>query len=326
MKILITGGNGFIGTNLCLHLLSLSHQIISIDNFFSSSHLNLTKINHPNFSFYPGDIIDFDYHSLPFIPDQIYHLACPASPKAYQKDPIYTNKISYIGTLRLLEYCQFVKKEHNKDIRLLFTSTSEVYGDPLEHPQKETYWGNRNCVGIRSCYDIGKAVGETLMMDFHRQYQIDIRICRIFNTFGPFLHHDDGRVISNFICQALQDENITIYGNGSQTRSCCYVDDLVNGLVCLMNQTNIIGPVNLGNPHETTIKELAEIILKLIPESKSTISYYPLPSDDPKVRCPDITLAKENIGWEPKVKLEDGLLKTIEYFIQVVNQMKASNS
>ena len=314
MKILVTGGAGFIGPNLCHFLLKKHNHVICLDNFFSSSPKNISDLlDYDNFTLIKGDIVDFDYSQLPWIPDQIYHLACPASPKAYQKDPIYTAKICFIGTLRILEYIALSKK----DIRFLFTSTSEIYGDPLEHPQKESYRGNTNTVGIRSCYDEGKRIAETLICDFYRTYQIDYRIARIFNTFGPQMAPDDGRVISNFICQTLSNQDLTVYGDGSQTRSCCYITDMVNGLYNLMNQTNILGPVNIGNPDERTVLELAETILKLIPESKSKISYMSLPKDDPQKRCPDITLAKN--FWKPKIDLDTGLKLTIRYFRNILS-------
>ena len=309
MKILVTGGAGFIGSNLCHFLLEKNNHVICLDNFYSSSQKNISDLlDHDNFTLIQGDIVNFDYSQLPWIPDQIYHLACPASPKAYQKDPIYTAKICFIGTLRILEYIT----QSNKNIRFLFTSTSEIYGDPLEHPQKESYRGNTNTTGIRSNYDEGKRIAETLICDFYRTYNIDYRIVRIFNTFGPQMAPDDGRVISNFICQALSNHNLTVYGNGSQTRSCCYVTDMINGLYNLMNQTNILGPVNIGNPDERTVLELAKTVLKLIPESKSKISYMPLPKDDPMKRCPDITLAKN--FWKPEIDLNTGLKLTIKYF------------
>jgi UDP-glucuronate decarboxylase len=311
LKILVTGGAGFIGSNLCKKLLNSGHHVCCLDNFFSGSKSNISNLllkHSSTFTLVEGDVIEYNYNNLPFIPDQIYHLACPASPKFYQKDPIYTAKISFIGTLRLLDYIRLT----GNHTRILFTSTSEVYGDPLEHPQKETYRGNTSCTGIRATYDEGKRIAETLMFDSNRMYGTDIRVARIFNTYGDNLAPDDGRVISNFICQALSNSPLTIYGDGLQTRSCCYVSDMVTALIGLMNQTLTIGPVNLGNPEEITIKNLAEKILELIPESKSEIVYKPLPSDDPKIRCPDITLASS--FWKPSIGLEEGLKLSIEYF------------
>jgi UDP-glucuronate decarboxylase len=311
LKILVTGGAGFIGSNLCKKLLNSGHHVCCLDNFFSGSKSNISNLllkHSSTFTLIEADVIEYNYNNLPFIPDQIYHLACPASPKFYQKDPIYTAKISFIGTLRLLDYIRLT----GNPTRILFTSTSEVYGDPLEHPQKETYRGNTSCTGIRGCYDEGKRIAETLMFDSNRMYGTDIRVARIFNTYGDNLAPDDGRVISNFICQALSNNPLTIYGDGLQTRSCCYVSDMVTALISLMNQTLTIGPVNLGNPEEITIKNLAEKILELIPESKSEIVYKSLPSDDPKIRCPDITLASS--FWKPSIGLEEGLKLSIEYF------------
>jgi UDP-glucuronate decarboxylase len=308
MRILVTGGAGFIGSNLCLRLLNEGNYVISLDNFYSSSPLNISDlIMHPNFHSIEGDVVSFDYSTLPWIPDQIYHLACPASPKAYQKNPIYTAKICFIGTLRLLEY---IVATGNQSM-FLFTSTSEVYGDPLVHPQPESYRGNVNTIGIRSNYDEGKRVAETLVMDFYRVYGVDYRIVRIFNTYGPRMRPDDGRVISNFICQALRNEPITIYGTGLQTRSCCYVTDTVEGLYSLMNQTQVRGPVNIGNPDEKTILQLAQKIVQLI-GAESQITHSVLPSDDPKRRCPDITLASN--FWRPTIDLDTGLQLTIDYF------------
>lgn len=241
--------------------------------------------------------------------DQIYNLACPASPAHYQFDPIQTNKISVYGALNMLDLA------HRTKARVLQASTSEVYGDPLEHPQKETYWGHVNPIGIRSCYDESKRCAETLFFDYHRQHAVDIRVVRIFNTYGPAMNPADGRVVSNFIVQALKNEDITIYGDGSQTRSFQYVDDLVEAMVRMMNNTHgFVGPVNTGNPDEFTVKELAEKVLTMLPESKSKITYQPLPQDDPKQRRPDIELAKKELGWEPKIKLDEGLAKTIDYF------------
>ncbi len=309
-KILVTGGAGFIGSNLCHHLLEQNHQVICLDNFYTGKKFNLDTISdHPNFQLINHDVtqtIKLDNLS------QIYNLACPASPPAYQKDPIFTWKTSVIGMMNLLELSR-----SNGSIPILQASTSEVYGDPLVHPQAETYWGNVNPVGIRSCYDEGKRAAETICFDYHRRYQTPIRVIRIFNTYGPNMDPQDGRVVSNFIIQALTNQNITIYGPGGQTRSFQFIDDLVRGLDKMMNnEINFIGPVNLGNPGEFTIKELAKIILELIPESKSQLIYKPLPQDDPKKRQPDITLAREKLNWQPNIDLRTGLKKTIEYFRQ----------
>jgi len=320
MHILITGGAGFIGSNLCQFLLDKGHIITCIDNL-SSGYLSNIKSFHDNFTFINADIITYNFNQLPSDIEQIYHLSCPASPKSYQSDPIQTAKTNFIGTMNLLEFIKFRNQNNkdnkdNKNIRILFTSTSEIYGDPLEHPQKESYWGHCNPIGIRSCYDEGKRIAETLMFDYQRIHNIDIRVVRIFNTYGPNMDIDDGRVVSNFICQALQNKDITIYGNGSQTRSCCYVSDTVQGLYTFMNQSKITSPCNIGNPYEITIKDLAYLIMKLIPESTSKIIYQSLPSDDPKIRQPDITKIKEI--WIPKIDLEDGLRLSIKYFEQII--------
>jgi UDP-glucuronate decarboxylase len=304
MKILITGGTGFIGNHLCHRLLQEGHYIICLDNNFTGSMKNIQDlIKHPNFEFIRHDITE----SILIEVDQIYHLACPASPKAYQYNSIKTIKTNILGTMNALGIAKRTKA------RILLTSTSEVYGDPLISPQVEEYWGNVNPIGIRSCYDEGKRVAETLMMEYHRNHNVDIRIARIFNTYGPKMDKNDGRVVSNFINQCLENKDITIYGEGLQTRSFCYVDDTVNGLIKLMNQTNTIGPVNIGNPYELTIKELALILLEKI-ETKSKIIYEELPSDDPMKRQPCIKKAKKYLDWEPKIGLEEGLDKTIEYF------------
>jgi len=305
-RILVTGGAGFIGSHLCKRLLEDGNEVICLDNFFTGNKKNIIDLfNNKNFEFIRHDVTQ----PILLEVDQIYNLACPASPVYYQHNPVKTIKTNVLGTLNMLGLAKRVKA------RILQASTSEVYGDPKEHPQKETYWGNVNTIGIRSCYDEGKRVAETLCMDYHRQNNVDIRIIRIFNTYGPNMHPKDGRVVSNFIVQALQNKNITIYGNGSQTRSFQYVDDLVKGMIKMMNNdSNFIGPVNIGNPGEFTIKELAEMVLKLIPESKSKLVFKPLPSDDPRQRQPNIFLAKKKLNWTPKIKLEDGLKKTIEYF------------
>jgi UDP-glucuronate decarboxylase len=302
--ILVTGGAGFIGSHLCRFLLDKGHHVICLDNFFTGRMENIKElVGNPNFEFIRHDI------TVPITleVDQIYNLACPASPPAYQHSAIKTIKTNTIGMINMLGLAKRTKA------RILQASTSEVYGDPKVHPQPEDYWGNVNPIGIRSCYDEGKRVAECLCMDYHRQHKVDIRIVRIFNTYGPFMDPNDGRVVSNFIMQALKGENITIYGDGSQTRSFQYVSDLIEGMYKMMNTEDFIGPVNLGNPGEFTIKELAEKIIKAT-KSKSKIIYKPLPSDDPKQRKPEITLAKKNLKWEPKIKLDEGLKPTIEYF------------
>jgi len=303
MRIIVTGGAGFIGSHLCKALLNQKHEVICIDNLYTGSKKNIQSLlKNSKFQFVQQDITEpFDETA-----DQIYNLACPASPIQYQKDPVYTFKTSVIGTHNMLEFA------HSCKARFLQASTSEVYGDPTQHPQKESYWGNVNPIGIRSCYDEGKRAAETLCMDFHRQYKVDLRIARIFNTYGPNMAPDDGRVVSNFIVQSLKSKPITVYGDGSQTRSFCYVSDLIDGLIKLMN-SSIVGPVNLGNPDEFTITELAEEVIK-ITKSKSKIVHKPLPEDDPKQRKPDIALAKAKLGWVPKVPLKEGLKYTIEYF------------
>jgi UDP-glucuronate decarboxylase len=304
MRILITGGAGFLGSHLCDKLLAQKHEIVCLDNLFTGSKANIAHLlNHPNFEFVRHDVIDpFKYEV-----DQIYNLACPASPPHYQYNPIKTTKTSVMGAINCLGLAKRVKA------RVFQASTSEVYGDPSVHPQPESYWGNVNPIGRRSCYDEGKRVAETLFFDYHRENKVDIRIVRIFNTYGPRMHPNDGRVVSNFIVQALKGENVTVYGDGLQTRSFCYVDDLLEGFVRLMNQTETVGPVNIGNPGEFTMLELAENVLKLT-KSKSKIIHKPLPADDPKQRRPDITLAKKYLKWEPKVQLAEGLKKTIAYF------------
>lgn len=303
-RILVTGGSGFIGSHLCATLIEQDNFVICLDNCFSSSKSNISNlIYNENFEFIRHDI------TLPITleVDEIYNLACPASPIHYQKDPIHTTKTSVFGALNMLGLAKRL------NVKILQTSTSEIYGDPLVHPQPETYWGNVNPKGIRSCYDEGKRVAETLFFDYHRQHNIDIRIARIFNTYGPKMHPNDGRVVSNFIMQAIQNKDITIYGDGSQTRSFQYIDDLVSGLITLMNSEHI-GPFNMGNPIEFTIRELAEKVIALT-NSKSKIIYLDLPSDDPKQRQPDITLAKRDLNWYPKIELEEGLISTINYFV-----------
>jgi UDP-glucuronate decarboxylase len=304
MRILITGGAGFLGSHLCDKLLAQGHDLVCLDNLFTGSKANIAHLaTNPNFEFVRHDVIDpFKYEV-----EQIYNLACPASPPHYQYNPIKTTKTSVMGAINCLGLAKRVKA------RVFQASTSEVYGDPTVHPQPESYWGNVNPIGRRSCYDEGKRCAETLFFDYHRENKVDIRVVRIFNTYGPRMHPNDGRVVSNFIVQALKGENMTIYGDGQQTRSFCYVDDLIEGIVRLMNQTATVGPVNLGNPGEFTMLELAETVLKLT-KSKSKIVHQPLPSDDPKQRRPDITLAKKFLKWEPKVPQAEGLKKTIAYF------------
>ncbi|MFW5864172.1 MAG: UDP-glucuronic acid decarboxylase family protein, partial [bacterium] len=289
MRILVTGGGGFIGSHLCDRMIGEGHDVVCLDNFFTGSKDNIRHlIGHPNFELIRHDIIE----PILLEVDQIYNMACPASPVHYQYNPVKTIKTSVMGMTNMLG---LAKRTH---ARILQASTSEVYGDPLVHPQTEDYWGHVNPIGIRSCYDEGKRVAETLCMDYHRQNNVDIRIVRIFNTYGPRMAENDGRVVSNFILQALRGEDITVYGDGNQTRSFCYVDDLVEALVRMMNQDGFIGPVNLGNPCETSILEFAEKIITLT-GSSSKIIYKPLPSDDPKQRQPNISLAKEKLGWEP---------------------------
>ena len=304
MRILITGGAGFLGSHLCDKLLAQDHDVICLDNLFTGSKANIAHlIGNPKFEFVRHDVIDpFKYEV-----DRIYNLACPASPPHYQYNPIKTTKTSVMGAINCLGLAKRVRA------RVFQASTSEVYGDPSVHPQPESYWGNVNPVGRRSCYDEGKRCAETLFFDYHRENKVDIRIVRIFNTYGPRMHPNDGRVVSNFIVQALKGIDLTIYGDGQQTRSFCYVDDLLEGFVRLMEQTETVGPVNIGNPGEFTMLELAEQVLKLT-KSKSKIVHKPLPTDDPKQRRPDITLAKKYLKWEPKVQLTEGLKKTITYF------------
>jgi UDP-glucuronate decarboxylase len=303
-RILITGGAGFLGSHLAEFLLGRGEDVICIDNFFSGSKDNIRHLlDHSYFELIRHDVI----HPLFLEVDQIYHLACPASPIHYQQNPIKTVKTNVMGTINMLGLAKRIKA------RILLASTSEVYGDAQVHPQTETYWGNVNPIGVRSCYDEGKRVAETLMKDYSRQNGVDIRIARIFNTYGPRMALDDGRVVSNFIVQALRGDDLTVYGDGSQTRSFCFVSDLIGALVALMNTPDLQGPVNLGNPGEYTVQELAEKVLRLT-GSRSRIAFRPLPADDPVRRCPDISLAREKLGWEPRVGLEDGLKRTIEYF------------
>ena len=304
-RILVTGGAGFIGNHLCRRLLNEGNYVICLDNFFTGLKKHIEDmLDNPNFELVEHDIVD----PIDVEVNQIYNLACPASPPHYQYDPVKTMKTSVLGIINMLE----LAKKYNAT--LLHASTSEVYGNPLVHPQQESYWGNVNPIGIRSCYDEGKRAAETLMMDYHRQYGVDIRIIRIFNTYGPNMDPKDGRVVSNCIVQAINGDDITVYGDGSQTRSFCYVSDLVDGAIKMMNNNKgFIGPVNLGNPSERTVLNLAEIILEMT-GSKSKITYKDLPSDDPVKRKPDITKAQKILGWKPKVDIKDGLAKTIEYF------------
>jgi UDP-glucuronate decarboxylase len=305
-KILITGGAGFIGSHLCQRLLEEGNEVLCVDNFFTGNKDNiLPLIKNEHFEILRHDITFPLYVEV----DQIYNLACPASPIHYQFDPVQTTKTSIHGAINMLGLAKRTRA------KILQASTSEVYGDPEVHPQPESYWGKVNAIGIRSCYDEGKRCAETLFFDYWRQHKVDIRVVRIFNTYGPNMHPGDGRVVSNFIIQALKNEDITIYGDGSQTRCFQYIDDLIEAMIRMMNNLEgFIGPVNLGNPEEFTIKELALKILELIPESRSKLVYQKLPPDDPRQRKPDISLAKAKLGWQPKIKLEDGLKKTIEYF------------
>lgn len=308
-RILVTGGAGFIGSHLCKRLLEEGNEVLSMDNYFTGTKDNILPLmNNPYFEPVRHDIMNPYYAEV----DEIYNLACPASPIHYQYDPIRTINTSVMGAINVLGLANRTKA------KVLQASTSEVYGDPQIHPQPESYWGHVNPIGIRSCYDEGKRCAETLFMDYHRQYKVKIKIIRIFNTYGPKMHPQDGRVVSNFIVQALQGKDITIYGNGSQTRSFQYVDDLIEGMIRMMATGNdFIGPVNLGNPREFTILELAELIIKMT-RSKSRIIFQSLPSDDPAQRKPDITLAKTKLDWEPQISLEEGLEKTIAYFKEIL--------
>ncbi len=310
MRILVTGGAGFIGSHLCERLLKEGHEVLCLDNFFTGSKDNILHLmDDHRFELIRHDIIQ----PILLEVDRIYNLACPASPIHYQYNPVKTTKTSVMGTINMLGLAKRVKA------RILQASTSEVYGDPEVHPQKEDYRGNVNCIGPRSCYDEGKRVAETLMMDYHRQNGVDIRIVRIFNTYGPKMAENDGRVVSNFILQALRGEDITIYGDGTQTRSFCYVDDLVEGLIRMMDTEGFTGPVNLGNPGEFTIIELAEKVKRFI-GSKSRLVFRPLPEDDPTQRQPDISLAMEKLGWKPTTALDEGLERTIHYFKERLKQ------
>lgn len=309
-KILVTGGAGFLGSHLCERLINDGNDVLCVDNLFTGAKTNIEHLlNNPRFEFMRHDITLPLYVEV----DQIYNLACPASPIHYQHDPVQTTKTSVHGAINMLGLAKRTKA------KIFQASTSEVYGDPEVHPQQEGYWGRVNPIGIRSCYDEGKRCAETLFFDYRRQHGLEIKVVRIFNTYGPRMHPNDGRVVSNFIVQALRGEDITIYGDGSQTRSFCYVDDLIDGFVRLMaTPKEVTGPINMGNPREFTIREMAETILNMV-GGNSKLIMMPLPQDDPKQRQPDISLAKKVVGWEPIVQLEDGLKKTIEYFRQIVN-------
>ena len=310
MLVLVTGGAGFLGSFLCEKLLDQGHEVIALDNFFTGSRKNISHLlDHPSFELIRHDIVE----PILLEVDWIFNMACPASPIHYQYNPVKTVKTSVMGAINMLGLAKRVRA------RILQASTSEVYGDPEIHPQQESYWGSVNPIGLRSCYDEGKRVAETLMMDYHRQNQVDIKLVRIFNTYGPRMHINDGRVVSNFIVAALKEEPLEIFGDGEQTRSFCYVSDLIDVILKMMNKDDLIGPVNIGNPGEFTIRELAEKILKLT-GSRSKIQVRQERSDDPVRRRPDISLAREKLGWEPSVDLEEGLGKTIEYFEKVLKE------
>lgn len=304
-RVLVTGGAGFLGSHLCERLLAEGHDVICVDNYYTGSKQNLASVaSNPRLEIIRHDVTFPLYVEV----DRIFNLACPASPIHYQRDPVQTTKTSVHGAINMLGLAKRVRA------RILQASTSEVYGDPEVHPQVESYWGKVNPIGIRSCYDEGKRCAETLFFDYHRQHNLEIKVMRIFNTYGPRMHPDDGRVVSNFIVQALRGDDITIYGDGSQSRSFCYVDDLIEGMVRLMESpASLTGPINIGNPGEFTIRELAEKVLEMV-GGKSKLRMMPLPSDDPRQRRPDISMAKEHLGWSPKVPLEAGLEKTIAYF------------
>lgn len=310
-KILVTGGAGFLGSHLCERLLANGDEVLCVDNYFTGNKNNiLPLLSNPKFELMRHDVTFPLYVEV----DEIYNLACPASPIHYQHDPVQTTKTSVHGAINMLGLAKRL------GAKILQASTSEVYGDPSVHPQTEDYWGNVNPIGIRSCYDEGKRCAETLFFDYYRQHNLQIKVMRIFNTYGPRMHPDDGRVVSNFIVQALKGESITIYGDGSQTRSFCYVDDLVEGMIRLMNSgDDITGPINVGNPNEFTILELATTVKQML-NSSSDIILQELPSDDPKQRQPDISLAKSALGWEPKIELQAGLEKTIEYFQSIIRR------
>ena len=309
MNVLVTGGAGFLGSHLCDRLIEDGHSVTCLDNLFTGTQKNIQHLlPNPNFHFVESDVID----PFEFNVERIYNLACPASPPHYQHNPIKTIKTSFMGAMNCLNLAV------QNGARVLQASTSEVYGDPEIHPQPESYKGSVNPIGIRACYDEGKRCAETLFFDYHRENKVDIRVARIFNTYGPRMLPDDGRVVSNFIVQALKEEDLTIYGDGTQTRSFCYVDELIDGLVNLMEQTNLVGPVNIGNPGEFTILELAEMVIQKT-ESQSKITMHPLPGDDPLQRQPDISVAKEQLQWEPKISLSTGLDRTIAYFEKLID-------
>jgi UDP-glucuronate decarboxylase len=308
-KILVTGGAGFLGSHLCDRLIERGHDVLCVDNYFTGNKANIKHLlDHPHFELMRHDVTFPLYVEV----DRIFNLACPASPIHYQHDPVQTTKTSVHGAINMLGLAKRTKA------RILQASTSEVYGDPEVHPQPESYWGKVNPIGLRSCYDEGKRCAETLFFDYWRQHQLQIKVVRIFNTYGPRMHPNDGRVVSNFIVQALKGEDITMFGEGSQTRSFCYVDDLIEAMLRMMDlPADFVGPVNIGNPGEFTMLELAEMVLRLT-GSRSKISFRPLPSDDPKQRRPDISLAKRALDWEPKISLEEGLVKTIDYFKRMI--------
>ncbi len=313
MRILVTGGAGFIGSHLCERLLKDQHEVICLDNFFSGKRANIAHMRgDPSFELIRHDVVE----PILLEVDRIFHLACPASPVHYQYNPVKTTKTNVMGTINMLGLAKRVRA------RMLLTSTSEVYGDPEEHPQKESYWGHVNPIGIRSCYDEGKRVAECLMMDYHRQNKVDTKIVRIFNTYGPRMAIDDGRVVSNFCVAALRGEDLTVYGEGKQTRSFAYIDDLVEGLVRMMDAPDFIGPVNLGNPDEFTMLELAAMAIELS-KSSSRLVFKPLPPDDPTRRRPDISLARQRFGWEPKIPLREGLTRTVEHFRRELGLVRA---
>lgn len=316
-RILVTGGAGFLGSHLCERLIAQGHDVLCVDNYFTGTKTNLLSFyEHPRFELMRHDVTFPLYVEV----DEIYNLACPASPIHYQHDPVQTTKTSVHGAINMLGLAKRV------NAKILQASTSEVYGDPQVHPQKEDYWGHVNPTGIRSCYDEGKRCAETLFFDYYRQHRLRIKVARIFNTYGPRMHPNDGRVVSNFIVQALQDQPITLYGDGEQTRSFCYVDDLIEAFLRLMDtEDSFTGPVNTGNPNEFTIRELAEKVIELT-GSASKLTFAPLPSDDPMQRQPDISLAKEKLDWEPKTELEEGLTRTIEYFDKLLSASAVENS
>jgi UDP-glucuronate decarboxylase len=310
-RVLVTGGAGFLGSHLCDRLIRDGHEVLCLDNFYTGSKQNIMHLlDHRYFELMRHDVTFPLYVEV----DRIFNLACPASPVHYQHDPVQTTKTSVHGAINMLGLAKRLRA------RILQASTSEVYGDPEVHPQREEYWGRVNPIGIRSCYDEGKRCAETLFFDYHRQHALEIKVVRIFNTYGPRMHPNDGRVVSNFIVQALKGEDITIYGDGGQTRSFCYVDDLIEAMMRTMEtDADFVGPVNIGNPHEHTIRELAEKVIAMV-GGKSRLIFMPLPSDDPRQRQPDISLAKEKLGWEPKVHIDDGLRETIDYFRRLLGQ------